>query len=174
MDAPKYAFLVRRIQKLSLLRRIWGRRTLEDIDMHMQQIPILEYVLKNDGCNQCEIAEALRVSAQSIALSTKRMQHAGLLVKDVDTNNLRRNKLSLTPKGIETTARCRERFDNLDSRMCNGLTRDELYMFCDVLDKMIANLSCGDLSEMSMDELRDIVCKTSEKENKENKEIKED
>lgn len=166
MDEPKYAYLVRRIQKVGLLRRIWGRNTVTDLDLHMQQMPILEYIIEHDGCNQCEIAEALRVSAQSVALSTKRMQNAGLLVKDVDANNLRRNKLSVTQKGRELTQECRNRFDNLDGRMCEGLTQDELDGFCAVLDKMIENLTYEELDGLSMNELRDIICKHDDKQEK--------
>ena len=158
MDAPKYAYLVRRIHRLSLLRRIWGRRTVEDVELHMQQIPILEFIMQNDGCNQCEIADSLRVSAQSIALSTKRMQHAGLLTKYVDECNLRRNKLSLTEKGRALTEQCRERFENLDAMMCSGLSQEEIDAFCAITDKMISNLTFGDLRELTVDELRDLLC----------------
>ncbi len=165
METPKYAYLVHRIQRLSLLRRIWGRRTIEDMDLYMQQIPILEFVLKNDGCNQSEIAESLRVSAQSIALSTKRMQHSGLLVKYVDESNLRRNKISLTDKGRELTIRCRERFENLDAIMCKGLSPEEIDAFCLTMDKMISNLNCGDLKELSVHELHDILCSQNSRPN---------
>lgn len=166
MNEPKYAFLVRRMQRVSLLRRIWGRSAVTDLDLHIQQLPILEYVIQNDGCNQCEIAEALRVSAQSVALSTKRMQNAGLIVKYVDANNLRQNKLSVTDKGRELTLECRNRFDSIDGRMCEGLTQDELDGFCSVLDKMISNLTDEELDGLSMHELRNIVCKHDNKEEK--------
>ena len=169
MDEPKYAYLVRRMQRVSLLRRIWGRNTVMDLDLHMQQMPILEYIMENDGCNQCEIAEALNVSAQSVALSTKRMQNAGLVVKDVDANNLRRNKLSITPKGRELTRECRNRLDNLDGRMLDGLDSDELEAFCNILDKMIANLTSDELDGLSMDELRNIVCNRDHNNNKKEK-----
>lgn len=159
MDEPKYAYLIGRIKKVGLLRRIWGRNTVQDLDLHIQQVPILEYVMENDGCNQSEIAEALRVSAQSVALSTKRMQNAGLIVKHVDSKNLRRNKLSITEKGRELTLECRNRFENLDSRMCDGISQAELDSLCAVLDKMISNLTYDELDGLSNRELCDMICK---------------
>ena len=72
-------------------------------------MPVLRYVMENDGCKQVDLANFLRVTPASVALSTKRMQKAGYLEKEVDEYNLRRNKLHVTPQGRQLAADCKGR-----------------------------------------------------------------
>jgi DNA-binding MarR family transcriptional regulator len=109
--------------------------------LYFGQLPIIEYIIRNEGCTQKEIADKLGVTPPSIAISTKRMQKAGLIEKRTDENNLRRNCLSATKNGMELAKRCRERVDDLDKRMFRGFSEKELNIFRNSLDRMIENIS---------------------------------
>ena len=78
-----------RIDKFQILKRSTLFSLFEDNKLHIRQLPVLEYIIKNDGCSQNELAEFLCVSPASIAVSTKRMQKAGYLEKKEDENDLR-------------------------------------------------------------------------------------
>lgn len=132
-----------RLIKLNLLRRIELSKAATDEGLYFGQLPIMEYIINNEGCTQKEIADKLGVTPASIAISTKRMQRAGLIEKRTDENNLRRNRLSATKNGIELAGICRERVDDLDKRMFGGFSDQELNIIRNSLDRMIENISDG-------------------------------
>lgn len=142
--------VISRMEKLHLLRRIILQKATADIGLHMGQLPILEYVRKNDGCTQAELAEKLLVSPASIALSTKRMEKEGLLEKHVDENNLRRNQLTVTEKGRKISEQCRSIFNEADTRMFAGFDKNELEHFLACLDKMLFNITGKDAEHFDL------------------------
>lgn len=137
----KMTMLSRRIRKIYLLRHGLFGKLAADLDIDMQQSPIIEYVRENPTCTQVEIAKALAVSPASIALSTKRMQKAGLLKKEADENDLRLNRLSATQKGLETCERCKGVAHSLNYQMFQGFSEEELEQLEIYLDRIIHNLS---------------------------------
>ena len=104
------------------------------------QPPILRYIREHPGCTQAEIAETLEVTPASIAASTKRMQNSGLIFKQVDSGNMRANKLFLTPKGAELEAALRENFEAINEEMFRGFTDDELDQFASYILRLNENL----------------------------------
>lgn len=89
--------VVMRMERIHLLRKLYMQKTMPDHDLYFGQLPMLEYIWLHDGCTQVEVAQALDVSAASVAVSTKRLQKAGLLVKKTDEKDLRVKRLSATP-----------------------------------------------------------------------------
>ncbi|NLV37093.1 MAG: MarR family transcriptional regulator [Clostridiaceae bacterium] len=141
--------IVGKLVKLNLLRRIELNKTATDEGLYFGQLPIIEYIINNEGCTQKEIADRLGVTPASIAISTKRMQKAGLIEKRTDENNLRCNRLSATNNGIELARTCRERANDLDKRMFKGFSEQELDAIRNSIDRMIENISDG--SDIRMD-----------------------
>ena len=139
-----------KLMRLDALRRIVLQRAAKANGLFFGQLPILEYISTHQGCTQNQIAEEIGVTPASIALSTKRLQRSGLIDKKADERNLRRNVLTVTPKGAAHMESCRRQFDAVDRRMYAGLTRSELDAVMGLLDRMLENLSEG------MDGLDDI------------------
>nr|WP_244835492.1 hypothetical protein [Clostridium sp. BJN0001] len=86
------------------------------------------------------MANELLVTPASIALSTKRLEKAGLIEKKVDENNLRCKKIYITKKGINLSAKCRKIFDDFDKKMFDGINEDELQYLKEILDRILLNL----------------------------------
>lgn len=133
--------LVKRFDILFIKRRILFHKLAADAGLYHGQLPILEYIVNNNGCSQVEIAETLHLSPASVAISTKRLQKAGLIEKAVDDTNLRSKKLTITKKGLEMSKKCRELFDSLDKRAFAGFDESELTQLKVYLDRVIANIS---------------------------------
>jgi DNA-binding MarR family transcriptional regulator len=133
--------IVRRIKRLEIMHRLCVQRASVKEGVHLGQPPILAYIAEHEGCIQREIADALQVSPASIAASLKRMQRSGLIQKDVDSTDLRSNRLRLTEKGQAAMQRSRQACDAVDQRMFEGFSQEELSTFCHYLDRLIDNLS---------------------------------
>lgn len=139
----KYFEVVARLEMLNILKRIERHKICESVGLYPGQLPLLEYIIKNDGCTQKEIADTLKVSPASIATSTKRLQKAGLIQKQTDEENLRKNMLSVTEKGVELAKKCREIFDVSDKKLFGGFSDEELLSVKESLDKLILNITDG-------------------------------
>ncbi|MGB4440441.1 MAG: MarR family winged helix-turn-helix transcriptional regulator [Sedimentibacter sp.] len=137
----KFLGVIGRLEKLSILRRIEANKISAEAGLYLGQLPILEYIIHHNGCTQKEIADIMSVSPASIATSTKRLQKSGLIKKQTDEENLRKNMLSVTEKGYEISKKCRESFDEFDKKLFNGFSDEELLSAKEHLDRLISNIS---------------------------------
>lgn len=133
--------LVKRFDLLFIKRRILLQRMTANTGIYLGQLPIIEYVVRHNGCSQVDIAETLHLSAASVAISTKRLQKAGILEKTVDESNLRSKKLTITAKGLQLSSKCRELFDSIDRRLFADFEEEELVQLKSFLDRLIANIT---------------------------------
>jgi DNA-binding MarR family transcriptional regulator len=131
---------VMRLERLHLLRRLYIQKTMPEHDLYFGQLPLLEYVCRHEGCTQIEMAQALDVTPASIAVSTKRLQKAGLLTKETDEDDLRLKRLSPTEEGRARAKRGRELFTELDQRSFEGFTEEEFQQLTGLLDRIAKNL----------------------------------
>jgi len=131
--------LVGYMMMLNSLKRIAMASIPFETNVNWNQMPVLEYVGQHPGCSQVEIAETMLVSPASVALSTKRMQKAGLIEKQVDENNLRKKMLYITPGGMQAAQECRKMMDKIDEQMLEGFSEEEKEVLCGYLRRMISN-----------------------------------
>ena len=110
--------LMRKLHKLELVQQLAHRRGAQEHGLYFGQMPVLDFVAANPGCTQVQVADHLRVSPASIALSTKRLQKAGYLTKEVDAENLRCKRLYISEEGQRVCAMCRERLDQIGRASC--------------------------------------------------------
>lgn len=137
----KLVELIKRFDVLFFKRRILFQKVASDAGLYVGQLPIIEYIARHNGCSQVEIADTLHLSPASVAISTKRLQKAGIIDKAVDDANLRSKKLTITDKGLEMSKKCRELFDSLDKRLFATFEESELVQLKGYLDRLIANIS---------------------------------
>ncbi|NLX76316.1 MAG: winged helix-turn-helix transcriptional regulator [Clostridiaceae bacterium] len=137
----QYKDIVIRLEKLHLIRRIIRQKATIDFPMHPGQLHLLEFINRNGGCTQAEVAENLMISPASVAVSTKRMEKAGLVEKRTAEGNLRCKRLYITDKGKRLSERCREAFDEFDRIVFTGFTKDELKTLRSYLDRLLDNIN---------------------------------
>ncbi len=130
-----------RMHKLELVRMLAQRKEIRKDGLYVGQMPVLNYLAQHPGCTQVEMADFLQVSPASIALSTKRLQKAGYLTKEVDAKNLRCKRLYISAQGEQVRARCRQKMECLDRRAFAGFSQDELCALAQMLDRITINLT---------------------------------
>lgn len=108
--------------------------------LYVGQPQVLDFVRTNPGCTQTEIANALGVSPASIAFSTKRLQATGALMKQVNSLDMRRNRLYVTPEGIESLDCFENRMSEYNEKIFKGFTEEELKQLENFSERVNENL----------------------------------
>lgn len=142
--------MVGRLGRIQLLHRMAIQRTAMRCGLYLGQPPILEYILCHDHCTQREVADHLQISPPSVATSVKRMQKAGLLLKEEDPDDLRYTRLTLTDKGKTLLQQCRQEFDRIDAQMFAGFSPEEYDTLAALLDRMLGNLTTDEVRGRSI------------------------
>lgn len=137
----EYKEIIIRFEKLRLIRRAMFQKATMGFRLHPGQLHLLEFIKKNSGCTQAEVAEHLMITPASVALSTKRMEKSGMLEKQQDVENLRRKRLFITKKGKKLTELCRETMDDMDRVMFEAFSDEELSKLVNYLDRFLSNLT---------------------------------
>ena len=130
-----------RLHKLELVRMLAQRNEICKDGLYAGQMPVLNYLAEHPGCTQVEMADFLQVSPASIALSTKRLQKAGMLEKRADEADMRRNHIELTERGRSTVARGRACYDQVVERMLRDFTGSEVDTLVSLLARLEENLA---------------------------------
>ena len=132
----------RRLMFLLLLRRNLLQRGSET-GLHPSQLPIVEALVHHPDCTQQELAEHLHVTPASVALSSKRLEKAGLIEKHADKTDKRRNRLRITEQGRQLSFEHRRSMDALDADMLKNFTEEEKQTLSALLERMIENLGAS-------------------------------
>ena len=132
------------------------RRMLHDINSENEivpgQYPLLNYLSKNPDASQQDLASMLFVSPASVAQSTKRLQSAGLLEKTSDPDNLRKNRLRITPTGQAIVDSFHSLVEIVDQKTFHGFSDEELLQLQEFHNRMIRNLA----TQEDLDTLREM------------------
>ncbi len=132
--------LVGSLSKTFITHRKCFLKHSQKFGLYVGQPQVLNFVRKHPGCTQNEIAQAIGVSAASIAFSTKRLQAAGFLQKQVNSLNMRCNKLYVTPEGQDILQQFSGSYDELNSAMFEGISEEELKLLESISERVNSNL----------------------------------
>ncbi|MBR2471508.1 MAG: MarR family transcriptional regulator [Clostridia bacterium] len=168
--AITYFEIIDRMNKLNLLHRMNIQTEAYKNGLYLGQLPILEYVRKNNRCTQRELASFLGVSPPSIATSVKRMQKAGLIEKETDPGDQRYSRLTITQKGILISEKCRKQYDLVDEQLFAGFDEKECETLYKFFGRMIKNIS-KDAEDISFMSLIEEAAKLNAKQIKEEKQV---
>ena len=162
----KYAPIVFRLRLLATLQKIEFRKKLDKLNLHIGQPMMLQTIMDNPGITQFELSEKMNVTPASIATSTKRMEKMGYLIKEEDPNNLRVKKLFITELGRNLAIESRNSIDEVDNKLFNGISDEELEFLVNIYDKLIINLAEIKKEEpnLTKEELLNLVKELKEKE----------
>ena len=113
------------IMDLHRTHRNHVQEIMENEGLFYGQLPILEVVKELGCCTQKEIANKLKVTPPSVTTSVKRLMKKGYLSKSIDENDQRNTLISITEDGKKKTCSCREKFDELDTKIFRNFSENE-------------------------------------------------
>ena len=89
---------------------------------------------------QQELAQWLRVSPATVAVSLASLERAGYVERQEDDADRRKKRIALTDKGREACGRCIGVFEQVDDVTCAGFTRQEMDQLSAWFRRMLDNL----------------------------------
>ena len=116
-----------------------------DNNIHPGKIPLLRllYKAQKDNLNLGlkEISEKLNIQPPSLTVMLNRMEKDGLITRERDKNDARRQIIYMNEKGIELSEKYFRMYKSIEEKIFEGLTDAEKKCFFDVIMKIIENLT---------------------------------
>ena len=128
---------IKLLMEFNRLHRAQVQEIMESEGLFYGQLPILEVVNSLGCCTQKEIANTLKVTPPTVATSVKRLMKKGYLMKTIDENDQRNTLISITTEGKLKTCACREKFDELDSKIFEEFNDCDRELLSSLLSKLI-------------------------------------
>lgn len=132
--------LIGTLNKLFITHRKYFLKKSQSFGLYVGQPALLAFVRTHPGCTQTEIADKLGVSSASVAFSTKRLEKSGFLMKQINSLNMRCNKLYVTSEGQEVLDNFQDVFDEMNLAMFDGFSEEELAQLASFVDRVQNNI----------------------------------
>ena len=125
-----------------LIRMYYSRiqSQLAEVGLYRGQPPILMLLYKNDGMSQKEMARALNLSPATMTVTLKRMEKAGLVLREMDEHDQRILRVHLSEKGREMCETGESRIGVVTAELLEGFTLEEQQQFNEYLGRIARNM----------------------------------
>lgn len=125
-----------------LIRMYYSRiqSQLAEVGLYRGQPPILMLLYKNDGMSQKEMACALNLSPATMTVTLKRMEKAGLVLREMDEHDQRILRVHLSEKGREMCETGESRIGVVTAELLEGFTLEEQQQLNEYLGRIARNM----------------------------------
>ena len=127
----------------ALLHRLYARnlaRRTERFGVTPGQFAVFAVLMDVERCTQAELSQLAEVEQPTMAVTLKRMERDGLIVRHPDPTHGRRQLIELSPQAREVSDNVVEETRKLQALATEGLSRKEVAEFMRVAGVMIENL----------------------------------
>ena len=133
-------YLVWEIIKIAREHRKTVEKRICALGIHPSQHHFLMHIAKNGACTQNCIAEAMEVSAATVAVSLKKLEKGGYIEKRISPEDGRSNLVALTALGEDVVAKSKALFEEVDRAMFDSVTEEEQKQLHEYMERIIDNL----------------------------------
>lgn len=136
-------YLIKRIETEVTARM---NKALTEYDMTLSQFIILNFVQDNpDDLSSAQLSRRFKMTPQSMNEVVTILQRKDLLLKNVDADNKRVLRISLTEKGIDTLKQCNTTIDALENELFDGFTEEDLNVFRNFMGRFLMGVRESDV-----------------------------
>ena len=139
VQSPEHC-LVEKYIRVARLHRSMMERRLDGTGVYRSQHQILMFVSDNPNVSQKELARMYGVSGATIAVSLKKLERGGYIRRLVDQEDNRCNQISITDKGRKVVEDSVKIFRQMESRMFEGFSENDMKVLGQLLDRIYGNL----------------------------------
>jgi DNA-binding MarR family transcriptional regulator len=101
---------------------------------------ILFHLAHEDGVTQLSLAKLTHLSAPTVSVALGKMEQAGLVIRKADKDDLRQVKVFLTESGRKQDEFIREKSDETEEKMLEGIGEEEREQLVNTLRKILINM----------------------------------
>ena len=105
------------VSMISRGHSIYLNHNLKDYDINATQLHLLFEISHQNNINQEKISSRCNINKGAVARSIRKLEEKGLIVREIDAENRRQNKISLTPEGEDILNRSIDVFDRWESEV---------------------------------------------------------
>ena len=117
-------------------------KRFENTGLHRSQRRMLMHLSRFETMpSQRKIADDFDISPACVARTLKALASEGYITRAGDEDDLRRNNVSITEKGLSTVSETRDIFESIDQAAFDGLSVDDLSQLISLLDRIKGNLA---------------------------------
>jgi MarR family transcriptional regulator, organic hydroperoxide resistance regulator len=117
------------IFRLSRAHRAYAATLLREMDLHPGQELLLMHLLDRDGQTQSELLDSVGLDHSTVSKSLRRMQDAGLLVREPAAHDRRVMVVHLTDKGRALREPLAAMWQTLEETSARDLTAEQAESF---------------------------------------------
>ena len=133
-------YLVWEVIKIAREHRKTVEKKVCSLGIHPSQHHFLMHIAKNGSCTQNSIAEAMEISAATVAVSLKKLEKGGYIEKQISRSDGRSNVIGLTKKGEDVVEKSKTMFEEVDQAMFASITEQEQEQLHNYMERIINNL----------------------------------
>jgi MarR family transcriptional regulator, organic hydroperoxide resistance regulator len=119
---------------------------LDQIGLFRGQGMLLKFLVSHDGLTHSEIAEKLEISPAAVTKVIRRLEEQDYLKRQPDPKDDRISRVFIQPEGQKVADEIRNIFFQLDDRMFQGFSEEELEHLHGFLIRMQSNLQLDDMT----------------------------
>ncbi len=116
-------------------------KTLGNPFVHPGQAGLLSCLLDKGSIGQGELCRTLKVSAAAVAVSLRRLEQQGMIMRLKNPSDLREKLLRLTPLGVQTAKEIRSSVIRVQELAIQGFSAEEMEGLLNYLTRIVDNLS---------------------------------
>ena len=133
-------------------RKLFEKHAADTFGIHRSQHMTLMYISRNENASQKQIAEEFKISAAAVAVTLKKLEAGGFIVRSTAEHDNRQNFINITEKGKQVVEETRRLFTAIDYAMFDSMTDEELKFLMACSEKMYQNLVRA--GEMTAEQLK--------------------
>ena len=129
-------------------------KCFENTGLHRSQRRMLMHLSQFETMpSQRRIADDFDISPACVARTLKSLANEGYITRAGDEDDLRRNTVSITRKGVDTVSETHHTFETIDLAAFEGFAPEELDQLISLLGRVKDNLSRIGESDISTEQL---------------------
>jgi MarR family transcriptional regulator, organic hydroperoxide resistance regulator len=129
------------LSQISQAYRTLSDNFMDRIGMHRAQATLLCRLFLNNGMTQSEIAEQLTVQGATVTNILQRLEEAGLVSRQRDTEDNRLVRVYLTEAGRQKERAITEQFLKLEGTIFEGINKNDRVRMRSLLQQMLQNMT---------------------------------
>lgn len=141
MDRKECDNIGKYISQIYRKGRIFIGRGLEEYNIGQGQFMFLLELYIEDGRNQEELAEVLKIDKGTTARAIKKLEESGFIRREKDEKDKRSNRVYLTKEGKEMKDNILFVLNQWDKKMSEQLYEEERELMIKLLKKVCSNIN---------------------------------